>query len=292
MTAPKLVIHPLVAAALERFVAEPSHSLLLIGPDGAGKTEVAQQLLRQLLDLKETTPLQNHPFFSHVQPKDGTISIDAIRGLREFTKLRTTGLHPLRRGVLISDAQTMTTEAQNAVLKLLEEPPADTVLILTTTALSGLLPTVTSRLPKIHMQAPPKETLLTYFADQGSANADIERAYHIADGQPGLMASLLHDDTDHPLVTHITTAKQLLQASFFERLTQVDGLAKQKSELPSLLFALRRICRAALQQAALKDRRGDVQRWNQALATIIQAEASLSANAGTKLLLTDLLLNL
>ena len=67
-------------------------------------------------------------------------------------------LKPLRgewKGLVLKDAQLLTTEAQNALLKLLEEPPNGTLLILIADSLSDLLPTIRSRCSIITLQNKP-----------------------------------------------------------------------------------------------------------------------------------------
>jgi len=85
----------------------------------------------------------NHPDILHLSPTGETIKVKQIRDL-----LATLALKPFEaqtRVVIIQDAQTLNPAAGNALLKALEEPPADTLLILTTGELSDLMPTIVSR---------------------------------------------------------------------------------------------------------------------------------------------------
>jgi DNA polymerase-3 subunit delta' len=89
----------------------------------------------------------NHPDVIHIQPSGAFIRIGQIRSLCE-----TLSLKPLEDGlrvVIISNAQTMNAEAGNALLKVLEEPPERTILVLTALQTSDLLPTVVSRCQQV-----------------------------------------------------------------------------------------------------------------------------------------------
>jgi DNA polymerase-3 subunit delta' len=71
--------------------------------------------------------------------------------------LKVPGKHQTDRVAIIIDAHTMTTEAQNALLKTLEEPPARTVLLLTARSEQSLLPTVRSRVRRVGLKVPSVE---------------------------------------------------------------------------------------------------------------------------------------
>ena len=85
----------------------------------------------------------NHPDFIHIKPSGPYIKIAQVRAL--LNTLTVKPYEAARRVVLLSEAQAMNTEAANALLKVLEEPPPETILILTARQGSDLLPTVTSR---------------------------------------------------------------------------------------------------------------------------------------------------
>jgi len=110
-------------------------------------------------------------------------------------------------------------------------------------------------------------------------------------GQVGLMNALLAAE-EHPLAAEVARAKQIITASLFDRLKQVDELSKQKEQLPLFLKACKLICTTALHQAAEKGDKTKTTRWHKSLSHIQEAEAALTHNPNAKLLLTDLFLNL
>lgn len=287
----ELALHPRTRQASQQFVAKPSHSLLILGAQGAGKRHLATSLIAAVLQLPPEK-LATSPYFLHVKPDGSAISIEAIRQLHGFVRLKTAGQAAWRRAILIENAHYLTTEAQNAFLKLLEEPPADTLIVLTATRATDLLPTITSRAPKIDVKAVAQADLDRHFAGDGRTDADqITKAYHMSGGQPGLMASLLDPESNQELFKYIEAAKHLLQAKPFERLVFIDQFLKQKDSLEQLLWALLAVSKAALYQAGQKDS-PLVKRWQSTIEAILQAQDALPAHPLPKLLLTDLSLHL
>jgi DNA polymerase-3 subunit delta' len=83
--------------------------------------------------------------------------VEQIRALQERLALR--GLESRRKVAIITSAHTMNVQAQNAFLKTLEEPPAETTLILVAAAVDRLLPTIRSRCSKVHFGPLPVELI-------------------------------------------------------------------------------------------------------------------------------------
>ena len=85
----------------------------------------------------------NHPDLQIIRPSGAWIKIDQIRELQKRIIYRP--LEGVRKVYILAEAERMNLEAANCLLKTLEEPPADSVLILLTTNLDALLPTIRSR---------------------------------------------------------------------------------------------------------------------------------------------------
>jgi replication-associated recombination protein RarA len=283
-----LVIHPHTAELLDAFTGQPAHATLLLGAAGMGKGTLA---LRATSHFLATTPdrLVNAPGLRHITPDEKrTISIEAVRNLQQFVRLKTTGTSTVRRVILVENADRMTTEAQNAFLKLLEEPPADTVIILTASTIQGMLPTIRSRVQTLTITTPQKEALVAHFKDKPATN--VTQAYFLSGGLPGLMSALLDGDVSHPLVESVAEAKQLLQLPLFDRLARIEALAKQKETAMTLCEALARIAQAGLEQAADKGDQKRLKQWHKIVSETYKARLSFEQNANTKLTLTNLLL--
>jgi DNA polymerase III subunit delta' len=291
MTMPDILLHPSTAAQLQIFADRPTQSVVVIGPEGIGKGAVVRELLTRLLRANDDA-LDGYPYMQIITPEKQSISIEAIRDAQSFTKLKIPGGQ--LRIVVVESAETLTAEAQNALLKLLEEPPEGTFILLSTANHYALLPTIRSRVQAITVQEPSREAVEVYFANQGFDAKRVQQSFLMSGGLPGLMHSLLTQDTEHPLAATVEQARNVLRSSTFERLTMIESLSKQKPEALRLLFVLQQMARAAIAQSATKDSAGagSIRQWQHILKSSYDAEKQLLDSGQPKLVLTNLLLGL
>ncbi len=135
-----------------------SHAYMLCAPAGSGKKTVADFAAAIALCLDgQNTPCGKcrscamlnagaHPDLVRIKPdgdKVKSVKIEAIRGITDVCYIKPAVGN--RRVFIIERAETITVQAQNALLKILEEPPAGTVFLLLTDSADKLLPTVRSR---------------------------------------------------------------------------------------------------------------------------------------------------
>lgn len=133
------------------------HSYLFVGIEGIGKTILAKEYARKLLCLNKEEDetciscikwnSSNHPDFYKIEPENRTIKIEQIREMQE--KISEKPITSNRKVYLIIDSDTMTKEAQNCLLKTLEEPPEYATIILIASNESKLLNTIKSRCMKV-----------------------------------------------------------------------------------------------------------------------------------------------
>ncbi len=279
-----LLLHPLTETQVAAFLTQPSHAVLLTGPTGVGKRVIADHLAAEIL---ETTQVHNYPYLRVIQPEAGkAISIEAIRELEHFLSLKVPTQNTVNRAVIIEDSHLMTTEAQNALLKTLEEPPQGTVVILTAVHEQALLPTIRSRAQTLAIKRPDHDALAAYFDDKGFATQHIEQSYAMSGGLPGLMHALL-EDAEHPLVEATKMARGLLSQTVFERLSQVDELSRNRQLSEQTLFILQQMAHVSLQKTS----RANAKRWQQVLQATYEAATQLASSGQPKLVLTNLMLH-
>lgn len=280
-----LIIHTSTRRQFDRVVRTPSQVLVLAGPEGSGKLTLAQGLAEAVLGIVGGGFAANAQCLV-VGPEDGkAIGIEAARQLERFLRLKVPGKGVYNRAVVIQDGHLMTVEAQNALLKTLEEPPAGTIIIITVSYEPALLPTVRSRAQTIRVERPDRQTLSKYFNGRGFDEAATERAYALTGGLIGLMSALLEDE-GHPLRLATEQARQLLSQSPYERLITVDALSKDKPLAVDTVDILQRMARISLQTATGKTAR----RWQSILKASYKASEALAVNAQPKLALTELVL--
>jgi len=283
----QLLLHQRTQAEVTSFVNRPSHALVLSGPPGSGKLSIAHNIGEELLGLRPGA-LSSYAYARVLSPADGkTIGIEAVRELEHFLSLKVPTHQAIKRVVIVADAHTMTTEAQNALLKTIEEPPVGTILLLTAASEQALLPTIRSRVQHIGVKRPGAADLQAFFQKQNFPSDAIKRALSISGGLPGLTSALLHD-AEHPLLPATQKARELLGLSTFERLTHIDELAQDRALCQDTLFILQQMALISLRTAS-----GQVaQRWQAVLAATYNTHKALQGGAQPKLALCNFFLSI
>src|SRR5256714_12195550 len=205
-----------------------AHAYCLAGGEGIGKTAVARALAEELL-LGDGQPsrLEVHPdFWSNDRPE--AISIDEIRfhpergapthdqSLQQFLSLKP--FVAMLRVALLANAERMTEAAQNCLLKTLEEPPPNTVLVLTTAYPDHLLPTCLSRCQLVAVSPVGRSTLAGFIASRSGTPEEAEALAGLAHGRPGWAVRAM---LDREWVARLDQWAEELSALAFE---DVDGV--------------------------------------------------------------------
>lgn len=276
-----ILLNQLTKASTDAFLSSPSHGLIIIGPNGSGKSHLAKYIASKVLDL-ELNKLETYPYFTVVRPSPdkNQISIGQIREIKLSINLKTPSNAPINKVILIEQAEVMSHEAQNALLKLLEEPNEGTALILTSAENSNLLPTINSRLQSIVIHPISLEKSKAYFK---TFDKEINRAWHLSLGYAGLMYGLLNDKLDHELNIGLSDAREVLSVDSYHRLLIIPQYLSDKPRLTSMLTAMSRILSASHFNAINK---GDNNQIIQILNTrkaLALVQSSLSQNGNTRL---------
>jgi DNA polymerase-3 subunit delta' len=180
------IFHPSTTQQIDSFITSPTHALLIAGPNGSGKATLATSLTETIIGIEEGS-LDNYAYKMIIRASEGSIGVDEVRSLERFLSLKVPSEAKFNRALIIENAQLLTLEAQNALLKTLEEPPLGTFIILTANNTQSLLPTIRSRAQMITIKKISQSDLLAYFEKLGYNPAEIKQAYSISGGLPGLM---------------------------------------------------------------------------------------------------------
>lgn len=187
------------------------HAMIIAGPVGIGKETLAWQLIRYALAYPKGQPQNDllvpedhkairqiiagsHPHVFVIEPVfdekkqrfKRDITLAALEGLSNFLRLAPTEEAP--RFILINPADGMNIQTQNALLKLLEEPPANTHFLLLATQLGSVLPTIRSRCMTLQLEPLSLEDFNRVILKLQPAFEDykLEPHFYLSEGAPGL----------------------------------------------------------------------------------------------------------
>lgn len=149
-----------------------SQSYLFVGTEGIGKKMIAVEFAKKLLHLnqEQTNASQsclelesnNHPDYMCIQPEGNSIKIEQIRFLQK--KIQEKPIVSTKKVYIIDEADTMTREAQNCLLKTLEEPPEFATIILIGSEENLFLTTIKSRCMILKFSPIEEEKIKEYLA--------------------------------------------------------------------------------------------------------------------------------
>ena len=181
-----------------------SHAYIFEGESGMGKRSLAKAFATQLVCESKTgcgtcphcrlALSGNHPDIITVTPTDGkqTISVDNIRALYESVMVKPHSAD--KKVIIIPASERLGAPAQNALLKMLEEPPAYVVFLLLTSNSNFFLDTVLSRSLKITFESYSDEQIRNILNDNGFPEVP-EAIISCCGGNPGKALSLLSGGT-------------------------------------------------------------------------------------------------
>ena len=131
------------------------------GIDGIGKKKMAYELAKILLEIEHP---ENSPDYIEVFPNGNSVKVDQIRKLQSDIIIKP---HNKYKIYILNNAEKMTVEAQNALLKTLEEPPQYAIIILVTNNKEALLDTIKSRCDIVKFNSIPHNEMVGYLVQNG-----------------------------------------------------------------------------------------------------------------------------
>jgi DNA polymerase III subunit delta' len=213
-------------AVIEQAIARQrlSHSLLLHGDDHETLVAIAYAIADRLLNVPDSTahfPAEQHPDLFALRPagKSRQISAEATRQL--IGKVQVSAAVAPRKVAIVFEADRMNTTSANIFLKTLEEPPANSTLLVLTTRPYALLPTIRSRM--LHFRFPSAATALA--AEGWPAWLEDYRAWlgRLSEGSPDKRGAADHIFTLYGLIARFQTVLDFATDAIWQQ---------QKEKLP------------------------------------------------------------
>lgn len=220
-----------------------SHSYLFVGTNGIGKKLFAKEFAKSILCLNESKKpcMQcksclefengNHPDYYEIAAEENSIKIDTIRQMQR--KVQELPIVSSRKVYVIDDSESMTKEAQNCLLKTLEEPPSFVTIILITSDENKILSTIQSRCLKINFHALSKRELKQYLQKKYGAEEFTDSMIAACQGSIGKAEEIYQNKEMYTLLNQIFNSIET--KSITEVLPQLEVVYKNKENIQNIL---------------------------------------------------------
>lgn len=228
------------------------HALLITGSKGLAKSELAvlwaktllcETVLPGMLSDNQTTACghcascelfqaETHPDYMLIEPAEPgkAIKVDQIRTLVEFVSL--TRSRGNIRVILVNPAEAMNVNAANSLLKTLEEPPENTVIILVSSKPSSLAATIRSRCQIFPVSAVDTDIMRTWLAEDSEKSAEeLDLALSLAEYTP-INARFYLDSSILAVADDLLNDWHMLASGTAKPTTIADKWLKQPENIP------------------------------------------------------------
>lgn len=230
-----LILHPRSKELAAKIAANLPHGLIIDGATGIGVTALAHAIAA----MNGVTPFIIQPKKKLkgefvINPEDGSVIIEDIRKLYQQTRTK----QPNKQIYIIDTGEkSLTHGAQNAFLKLLEEPRSGVHFIITTHQFDQLLPTIVSRSQRLPLMPVTAQQTRDLIASLGVTDETKQtRLAFVGLGRPALVKRLASDENLYDnRVTIMKDAKTMISGKEFDRITTIHRYRDNRPDSLTLI---------------------------------------------------------
>jgi len=246
------------------------HGYLIYGLRGLGKKYLSRLIAASFFCTHAVRPCmictaclavgkKNHPGLTWLPSEQGDIGIDEIRNTIRQTRLISATADSYKL-IVLDKAETMTAEAANALLKILEEPPKNTLFILLAENINYLPSTVISRCQLLKLHPLTNEEMLSWMKEQKVAEHNQQIVLNLAMGRPGRALKFLQDDLSdyhQRMASNLVLFDRSVQKRFdqldsrLKSIKTADSAISQRNEITEDFSHDVEYCEAILRDALL-----------------------------------------
>ncbi len=279
------------------------HALLITGESGTGKSTLAEHLAKAYFCNEANAPCdkcracrlvitRNHPDIMYVRPEEKKKNI-SVSQIREIVVNAYIKPHSADRKVfIIEKAETLSEQCQNALLKVLEEPPGNVLFILVSTGERALLPTILSRCVGLSLLRPEIDEAVLFLKEKLGLPEDEIRA--TAEKYRGNIGKALeffgNSKKDKSSIAKDFLELLLLGKSEYSLLSALTPLEKDRIGCGEFMAELKLLIADKIRESIDNSRK--IKKLNYYYSVISEAEPSLVTNINLSLLLSALVCSL
>lgn len=224
------------------------HAMIFSGPEMIGKKKIAIEFIKNIF-CKELCgecyfckSIDCNPDMNIISPVEGNIEIEEIRKAKERLSLKS--YHNKIKALIIDDSHLMRKDAQNAFLKMLEEPKGDTLIIFITSFPEMILKTIKSRAQEVKFSLVGKEEIENHLVSLGSSLQKAQEISLISSGQIGKAINFFKDNDKMDFFNKsIEDIISLSTSSMSKRFQYAEKLKDDKMKIIEILDIWERFLR-------------------------------------------------
>ena len=219
-----------------------SHSYLFVGTQGIGKKMIATEFAKMILCLDDNKycnhcksciefDTNNNPDFVLISPDGNNIKIEQIRDIQK--RIQEKPIISEKKVYIIDNADLMTTEAQNCLLKTLEEPPEFAVIVLIGSNSNTFLPTIKSRCTIMNFNKISDEEMTKYLREKCDVKNIDQNMLYMYQGSIGKSLELKEKQEEYRNIENIIN--NINRYDLIDFINNAEILYKSKEEINDIL---------------------------------------------------------
>lgn len=219
-----------------------SHSYIFWGTEGIGKKKIASEYAKKILCIEQKEneckcksciefDSNNNPDFQIIEPDEGKIKIEQIREMQR--RVAEKPIISTKKVYIINNADTMTKEAQNCLLKTLEEPPEYIMIILICSNEDNLLSTIKSRCTRMYYEPLEIEQVKKYLKENYNEENIEEEIIKLSQGSIGKAIQLNENKQIYKNIEKIMT--DINKKDLLEIIQLSEEIYKEKEQINQIL---------------------------------------------------------
>lgn len=267
-----------------------SHSYLFVGIQGIGKKMIATEFAKMILCLDDNKycnhcksciefDTNNNPDFVLISPDGNNIKIEQIRDIQK--RIQEKPIISEKKVYIIDNADLMTTEAQNCLLKTLEEPPEFAVIILIGSNSNTFLPTIKSRCTIMNFNKISDEEMTKYLREKCDVKNIDQNMLYMYQGSIGKALELKEKQEEYKNIENIIN--NIDRYDLIDFINNAEILYKSKEEINDILDYINVI---------LFNKAKDEYLYTNCIQTVENTKKRLKQNANYDMSIDNMLFNI